>query len=107
MAAMHLEQAQRFILAKKSFGVMGTLSICICTSIRCPTLHTNRERRELKKLQKKFLVNVSVGILSCVFIWSRSKVEKKKQTIIMTLLPRDLSDNFSPHNFFLVASFER
>ena len=25
MAAMHLEQVQRFILAKKYFGVMGTL----------------------------------------------------------------------------------
>ena len=34
------------------------------------TLHTNRERRELQELQKKFMDNVSVGILSSFLVLS-------------------------------------
>ena len=46
------------------FEIKMALRSLACTSIRSPsTLHTNRERRELQELQKKFMDNVSVCII--------------------------------------------
>ena len=54
-----------FLPQKKTIISLGLISMI-------HTLRTNRERRGLQELQKKFVDNVSVGILSSFFILSGS-----------------------------------